>query len=282
MAVVRNQFSRIIKTIKNPTAKKYYLCKSKLRGMNPFMVYSGNHVFHFTKFESALRIVATQSLKFGRFENMNDIAEVKKDVYGMIPADTISKELSNYQSISLTLDNLSHRGFYIDPLWGHYAQGGNGVCFVFDKDKLSQKVIEQFGEKAKIAPINYLSNFSNAIFTEGDSKKAVEKYIEDHLEDIFFTKSLDWEYEQELRVLIKGYDKDEKLHYGEDTLIAVILCLPKVVDYKESSEFKILKSMLTNTPILRYTTSLGNKELLDENGEKVCDIIGVDLQVLFE
>lgn len=123
--------------------------------MNPFMKYSGKHVFHFTKFESALRIIASRSLKFGRFENMNDIAEVKRDVYGLIPTDTISNELSNYQSISLTLDNLSHRGFYIDPLWGHYAQGGNGVCFVFDKDKLFQKVIEQFGEKAKIAPINY-------------------------------------------------------------------------------------------------------------------------------
>lgn len=250
--------------------------------MNPFMAYSGKHVFHFTKFESALRIIATQSLKFGRFENMNDIAEVKRDVYGMIPPDMINKELSNYQSISLTLDDPSHRGFKIDPLWGHYAQGGNGVCFVFDKDKLSQKVIEQFGEKAKIAPINYLSNFSNAIFTEGNSKEAVEKYIEDNIEDIFYTKDHDWEYEQELRILIKGYDNDEKLHYGDDTLIAVILCLPKVVKYIESPEFKILKSMLPNNPILNYTTSLGNKELLDENGKKVCDIPGEDLQILYE
>ena len=250
--------------------------------MNPFMAYSEKHVFHFTKFESALRIIATKSLKFGRFENMNDIAEVKRDVYGMISADIIDNELSKYQSISLTLDKSSHRGFKIDPLWGHYAQGGNGVCFVFDKDKLSQMIIEQFGEKAKIAPIKYMSNFSNAIFTEGDSKEAVEKYIEDNIEDIFFTKSLDWEYEQELRVLIKGDDKDEKLHYGEDTLIAVILCLPKVVNYKDSPEFIILKSMSANTPILNYTTSIGNKMLIDENGKLVCDIPGEDLQILSE
>ena len=82
--------------------------------------------------------------------------------------------------------------------------------------------------------------------------------------------------------MIKGYDKDEKLHYGEDALIAVILCLPKFVNYKESPEFKILKPLLADIPILNYTTSLGNKELLDENGEKVCDIIGVDLQLRFE
>jgi hypothetical protein len=250
--------------------------------MNPFMVFSGKHVFHFTKFESALRIIATKTLKFGLFENMNDIAEVKRDVYGMIPADIISDALSKYQSISLTLDNPSHRGFKIDPLWGHYAQGGNGACLVFDKDKLSQRVVEQFGEKAKIASINYLPNFSNAVFTEGDSQEAVEKYIEDNLEDIFFTKSLDWEYEQELRVLIKEDDKNEKHLYWDDALIAVILCLPKIYDYKESSEFKILKSMLADSPILNYTSSLGNKELLDENGKKVCDIPGEDLQILYE
>ena len=250
--------------------------------MDPFMVYTGKHVFHFTKFESALRIIASKSLKFGRFENMNDIAEAKRDVYGMISADIINAELSKYQSISLTLDDPSHRGFKIDPLWGHYAQGGNGACLVFDKEKLSLKVREQYGEKARIAPIDYSSEFSNAIFTEGDSQEAVRQYIEDNLEDIFFTKSLDWEYEQELRILIKEDDLNEKFIYWDDALIAVILCLPKVYDYKGTPEFKILKSMLADVPILHYTTSLGNKELLDENGEKVCDIPGVDLQILFE
>ena len=250
--------------------------------MNPFMVYSGKHVFHFTKFESALKIIATKSLKFGRFENMNDIAEVKRDVYGKIPAEKINKVLSNYQSISLTLDNRSHRGFKIDPLWGHYAQGGNGVCLVFDKDKLSQSVTEQFGGKATIAPIHYLPEFSNAVFTEGKSQEAVEMYIENNIEDIFYTKALDWEYEQELRILIKGCDKDEKLHYGDDALIAAILCLPKVANYKESPEFKVLKTMLPSIPVLNYTTSLGNKELLDENGKKVCDIPGQDLEICFE
>lgn len=247
-----------------------------------FMIYSGKHVFHFTKFESALRIIATRSLKFGRFENMNDIAEVKRDVYGMIPAETINKELSNYQSISLTLDKPLHRGFYIDPLWGHYAQGGNGACLVFDKAKLSLKVKEQFGKKARIAPIRYISRHTNAVFTEGDSQEDVKKHISHNLKGVFFTKSTDWKYEQELRILIKGNGKEEKLYYGEDTLMAVILCLPKTYDYKKSPEFKILKSMLTDAPILRYTTSLGNKKLVDENGNRVCDIIGVDLTPLYE
>lgn len=246
------------------------------------MVYSGKHVFHFTKFESAIKILATKTLKFGCFKNMNDIAEAKKDVYGMIPVDTINKMLSQYQSISLTLDDKSHRGFYIDPLWGYYAQGGNGVCLVFDIEKLKQKVSEQFGERASIKPINYSSKYSNAIFTEGDSEEEINKYIDAMKEKIFFTKSMDWKYEQELRILIKEDDPNEKYLRWEDSLIAAILCLPKYNNYKKSPEYKILKSILADIPILHYTTSLGNKKLVNEDGNKVCDIIGVDLHLRYE
>lgn len=250
--------------------------------MDPLMKYSGKHVFHFTKFETALRIIATKSLKFGHFENMNDIAEAKRDVYGMISSNTIKKELSKYQSISLTLDKVSHRGFYNDPLWGHYAQCGNGVCLVFDSNKLSQNFIEQFGEQAKIAPIVYLSEHTNAVFTEGESQKAIEQYIEDNLTEIFFTKSLDWKYEQELRLLIKVNETKENYLYWNDALIATIICLPQIYDYKKAPEFIILKSILNEIPILHYTTSLGNKSLLNEDGEKVCDIPGDDLEILYE
>lgn len=250
--------------------------------MNPLLVYSGKHVFHFTGFESALKILATKSLQFGFFENMNDIAEVKKDVYGFISSDLIRNELSLYQSISLTKDKRSNRGFYIDPLWGHYAQKGNGVCFVFDFNKLKLNVKNQFGEKAIIKPIKYLSKFSNAIFTEGNTREAIIEFIKGHIEEIFFTKSIDWKYEQEIRIVINADNTFRRSLYWKDSLIAVIICLPRVEKYKESSEYKILKSLLVNIPILYYTTSLGNKKVVDENGEKVCDIIGVDLQILFE
>lgn len=143
-------------------------------------------------------------------------------------------------------------------------------------------VNKQFGEMATFAPIKYSSEHSNAIFTDGESEEAVKEYIENNIEDVFFTKTQDWEYEQELRILIKGRGKEEYLHYGEDALVAAILCLPHVSNYKESPEFKILKSILADIPILHYTTSLGNKELLDEHGKKVCDIPGEDLQILYE
>jgi hypothetical protein len=62
--------------------------------MEPFMIYTGEHLFHYTNFESALKIVATHSLKFGNFEDMNDIAEANREVFGMVADDIIYRDTS--------------------------------------------------------------------------------------------------------------------------------------------------------------------------------------------
>lgn len=252
------------------------------KGLNvkPIMVYSGNHLFHYTSLESAKKILKSPSLSFGIFEEMNDIAEVRREVFGNIPIDKMLIELGKYRSISMTQDAAWRRGFSIDPLWGYYAQKGNGVCLVFDKNKLTAGLKRQFGESVVMKPIEYLTNFTNAIFTEGDSVEDVKKHIEQHIDDIFFTKSIDWKFEQEFRILLKDNKQPNvSFHFDDDTLIAAILCLPKVEEYKNSSEYKELKTILPHKPILRYTTSLGNKELLDENGKAVCNIMGIDMEL---
>lgn len=248
--------------------------------MDTFITNIGHLVFHFTNFESGIKILATKSLLFGEFENMNDIAETGREILSNISPQIAQEELSRYKSISLTLDKPEQRGFSIDPLWGHYADKGNGICLVFDKLNLEKDKNKQFGLWPKIKPIKYLPNFSNAVFTEGLSQQEVEKEIEESVDDIFFTKSKDWEYEQELRILIKGdIGRKYKLSFSEETIVASILCLPKIDNYKETPEFSILKSILKDKPLLHYTTSLGNKELLDENSEKTCNAIGKDLQI---
>ena len=246
--------------------------------MEPFMIYTGNHLFHYTKFESALKILVTGSLRFGKFENMNDIAEIKREVFSVVNDNIINRILSEYQSISLTLDDPSIRGYSIDPLWGHYAQKGNGVCLVFDKELLYLNLRKQFGNKAIISSINYQYDYTNMVFPNGNTEKEVKQYFSSNAEDIFFTKSLDWKYENELRILIKNKNETSFI-FGDNTLIAAILCLPKVNNYKESPEFLILKKVMPNKPILRYTTTFGNRELVNEDGDKMCGILGQDWQL---
>ena len=89
--------------------------------MKPFMIYNGNHLFHYTSFEAALKICVSHTLRFGVFSNMNDIAEASRNIGGNIPIIDIEHELAKYKSISLTYDDSIKRGYSIDPLWGHYA-----------------------------------------------------------------------------------------------------------------------------------------------------------------
>ena len=137
------------------------------------MIYTGNHLFHYTKFESALKIIASGSLKFGDFKNMNDIAEAYREVFGMAEDAIINKVLAEYQLICLTQDRPSRRGFSIDSLWGHYAEKGNGVCLVFDKKILKREIKAQFGRNAKMAKIKYVSDYVGTVFTRGYTEDEV-------------------------------------------------------------------------------------------------------------
>ena len=44
--------------------------------MEPFMIYTGNHLFHYTTFESALKIIVSGVLKFGDFKNNDYLCSV--------------------------------------------------------------------------------------------------------------------------------------------------------------------------------------------------------------
>ena len=213
---------------------------------------------------------------------MNDIAEIRKDIYGMVSEEIIQKEMSKYHSISMTMDNASLRGFFIDPLWGHYAQKGNGACLVYNKTKLLSQLKKKYGKRVLTKPIKYQSGVTNALFVDGKTKEEAIGYIENNIVDILFTKSLDWKYENEFRILVKSNKHDVIFRYEQNCLLFIILCLPKANDYKETTEFKIFKAVQPDTPILNYTTRLGNKELLNEEGEKMCNIINEDLELVLE
>ena len=197
------------------------------------MEFFKNILYHYTSFESSLRIVTSQTLRFGKFSNMNDIAEVKREVFGFCNEGRILKELDRYQIISFTIDDEANRGFSIDPLWGHYSQKGNGVCLVFDKTKIETSLKNQYGNKVLMKKIDYLEDFTNAIFTEGYNQKQIKDYISDNIESIFFTKAIDWEYEKEYRILLNTDNDNELFNFNLESLIAVILCLPKVINYEE-------------------------------------------------
>ena len=106
-------------------------------------------LYHYTKFDTAIKILESHSLRFGRLHNMNDIHENNKLSYvdttetliNSFPSDVLDAidcEMAKYRQISLTADDNKQDklGFDLHQMWGLYANKGQGVCLVFDKDTL--------------------------------------------------------------------------------------------------------------------------------------------------
>lgn len=241
---------------------------------NNLMTYNGNHLFHYTSLEAANKIIASNTLLFGSFKHTNDIAEksinilcnVNDDKYG-----DIEKYLANYQFISFTTDDKSHRGFAIDSLWGYYANKGNGVCLVFDKTKLTE-TFNKLPSRVKADEIKYISNFSNLYPCDGESVDEIKKHIHEHIDDLCYTKSTDWQNEHEYRLL--AYDTNAPIKLSiHDSLIAIIIHSENM---KESIEFKILSKLYTPNKVLSYGHNFGNKELKDINNHILWPIMDTD------
>lgn len=108
----------------------------------------GNLLFHYTSLENAISILSTKILLFSSFDKQNDVNESSRPIFCRSLKDEVidafEHELKSYAQISLTCESTPQncnlrRGFDIAPMWGHYAEGGNGVCIVLNKKFLCLK-----------------------------------------------------------------------------------------------------------------------------------------------
>ena len=214
---------------------------------------------------------------------MNDIAESYRDLLDNIDSQTLRRILSEYRSISLTEDTSnSERGFAIDCLWGYYAEKGQGVCLVFDKEKLLVRYEQQYACKGvpEDKSIKYIEDYQNLVIAKGNTEEEIRSYVDNHIFEIFYEKDSCWSYEKEIRLLTKSKDNDERCYLPfEDSLIAAIICVQSN-DYKESEQYKLL-SKLKDTygfGIYNYSIKLGKRTL--QMGDKtVWPISGVEEEI---
>ena len=89
---------------------------------------------------------------------------------------------------------------------------------------------------------------------------------------------MDWHHENEFRLLIKSeYDNRATLSF-DDALVAIIICMPLVERVEDACEYQIIKK-ITDIPILRYHTNLGNKDLTEIGGSQLWPLLGVDTNI---
>lgn len=234
-----------------------------------------NKLYHFTKFDTAISILESHSLRFGRLQNMNDIHENDKlsftDSLGSpinhFPSEVlnaIDDEMTKYRQISFTIDDDKNNkyGFDLHQMWGLYADKGQGVCLVFDKDILCRKHDEIFIHKA----ISYRKNVDSFYVAHPNSSMTIHDDIQKQTKKLFFHKRKEWEHEQEYRFIKRcpNQKEEEYLNYGEALKYII---LNSVIEDNACVKFKEMvekfKKHAPTVPILVYGNGLLDYSLSD-------------------
>lgn len=213
----------------------------------PCEALRGRKLYHYTSFESFVKIWLSQKILLGSIENVNDFMEYKHTVEVNNPCCLPLTEAFNdvrmsFRQLSFTLDDDQMEGFKNPMMWGQYANKGRGVCVEFDFNKLylnykdKSEVFDGFvcykDKLPKLPPIN-------GIITRND----IRRYILRNKEPIMFTKFTVWDAENEYRIVSDNISEIEI----DNTISAVYLtsCL--------SDECVFVEKLLENTNVPVWT-----------------------------
>lgn len=231
------------------------------------------YLYHYTKLESASKIIESRKIRFGNIKLVNDINESSGPIYFQ-PKEyksNLDDILKNYRFISFTRDGEKH-GFDIPAMWGHYAERGKGVCLVINKKKLLSQL-----DDAIYTHDMYYSNTYDHDERYLDPSKYVSPtdFICNTKDELFFHKTLDWSYEQEFRLAVISDEIGEIDVAG--SLEGVIVFAPSQKDFLESFQYKQLKKIKEKLFLYRYCTTLGKWDLFDENGASLKPTPTIDM-----
>lgn len=238
-------------------------------------------LYHYTKFDTALKIIVSGNLRFGNLYNMNDIHECIKRIYKSddshhLTFEKIRNEIYSYGQISLSIDD-AYYGFELLHMWGLYAKKATGCCLVFDKNRMFELCNS---DKIRKEHIDYKIRVNSDIVCNAKTEADLHAYISGHMKEIFFEKSKLWEHEQEYRLIKKLGNQEERSFLFQDALKYIIMCRSEIqssdimyVDdsIQSSPEYKILSNICSskNIPILFYGNGINGYELISEEGHSI-------------
>ena len=221
------------------------------------MPYRGDGaLFHFTKFESFLKILEDMTLLPSSFGNLNDMNEgnvnnmnMNNNFLVMYNAEKYIKDRCRILSFSQNYDigGFGQEGTNHPAMWAHYAENSNGVCIVLDKDAFVKKNKEVLGKHFyKFEDIVY--DIFNTPNDEVINYKAntPEEFIMNNWKALFFMKHKDWENEDEHRLFIMDYNGKLSI----DGCIKYIVLGRKV--FLDASRIKLIMDMVVDPKFICY------------------------------
>lgn len=165
-------------------------------------------LYHYTSFDSFVKIWLNQNLKFSHLSNVNDIQEVdfKSGVINSERLDLcrrINDVRLSYKQISFTMDYDSVlKGCMSPMMWGLYADKRKGVCIELDYSKIL------FPQNTLQGIVKYQEflKWQSIVDTRIKTEKGFQAYVRKHQNQMFFTKQKSWAGENEYRVLNNEVD----------------------------------------------------------------------------
>lgn len=213
-------------------------------------------LFHFTKFESFLKILEDMTLLPSPFGNLNDMNEgnvnnmnMNNNFLVMYNAEKYIKESCRILSFSQNYDigGFGQEGSNHPAMWAHYAENSKGVCIVLDKDA--------FVKRNKDVLSNHFYKFEDIVYdifnTPNDEvinykAKTPEEFIMNNWKALFFMKHKDWENEDEHRLFIMDYNGKLSI----DGCIKYIVLGRKV--FLDASRIKLIMDMVVDPKFACY------------------------------
>lgn len=159
-------------------------------------------LYHYTSFDTFVKIWLSKRLKFGIIPKVNDIQEYKKNLSSTpqkLPLlFALQDIISSYRQISFTMDYDSFiKGCTNPTMWAHYGNKRQGVCIEFDHSKLHLP----YGSVANC--INYIPTLPHSYELPDNlhSIREIKQFVNDSSKDLFFTKTNEWSIENEFRII---------------------------------------------------------------------------------
>ena len=222
---------------------------------------TNEYLYHYTSFNTVLKILCTNKLQFSPLTETNDTSEQKPRIKYNFDIASKSKEKvdefekywqirseearllcfsrdkkSRKKTVEMDIFDVRGRGFALPRMWAQYAENNSGVCLILKKKKLENDIISCF-PSAICSDVKYFDWDYNYKIEEkffDELCKVIEHNPGTHnmnpyenqevILNTFFSKDKDWESEREYRIVIP--DSKEKYLYIEnldDYLVGIVL-----------------------------------------------------------
>ncbi len=218
-----------------------------------------NLMFHFTKTLTGLDyIIANKRLKFNSLVNLNDAKEYSKifhkfvnyddplDLWGEDISEQLNEQIKKKYGIICFCSNIKPKVFdqnYVGKetdlfqpawkrsrMWTQYADNNSGLCFIFQRDRISNIVSQNHQYSLGNVSYRYFDENDPVIHdietldiekVKNNREEYIDSYIKKYFSFLFYTKNVDYRDEAECRLLTN--DISDNYFDISDSLFGIII-----------------------------------------------------------